>query len=692
MASTQLRIFVSPKGNDGWSGTAREVNRARGAGPVATLHRALELVREARASRSAPPREISITLARGDYVLSRGLVVDRSLLGKGPCALAIRAQAGEKVRILGGVPITGFRPVSDQRVRERFAPGARQHIVEADLKEAGIADAGRFSSRGFGRKVEAAHLELFYRGQPMTVARWPNEGFLTMAGYPEGAGIPDDHRGTIGALDQGFLYEGDRPKSWASTENIWVHGYWAWDWANSYEEVESIDTERRLVKTKPPRGHYGFRKGNRFFFLNVLEELDAPGEYYVDAKSGTLYFWPPGGMKGAEVLASVVEDPLLTLDETEGITIEGIRWEAARGRGIVVKGGRDNTVQGCAFHNLGTTAVTVEGGTGHRVLSCDMSGMGEGGISLVGGDRQTLTSSRQEAANNHIWAIGRWSRTYCPAVEARGVGMRVAHNLIHDLPHIGIVYWGNEMRIEYNHIHHATLETGDAGAIYTGRDYTARGNVVRFNYIHDMGGYGMGTMGVYLDDCVSGQTIYGNVFVRVQRAAFIGGGRDITVENNIFVECSPAVAVDARGLDKSPVWHNMVYKFMKGRLDEVKHHKPPYSVRYPELKQLDRYYARDDGVPPEGNVVARNVSVASTWMDSGWHSVAAKYLTLADNVVTDTRHFVDASTGDYRFKKSSPLLSLGFEQIPFREIGLVKDRFRKVLDKPATAPHRPWKP
>ncbi|MCZ7636318.1 MAG: hypothetical protein M5U12_09950 [Verrucomicrobia bacterium] len=52
---------------------------------------------------------------------------------------------------------------------------------------------------------------------------------------------------------------------------------------------------------------------------------------------------------------------------------------------------------------------------------------------------------------------------------------------------------------------------------------------------------------------MSGTEITGNIFYRVQRAAFLGG-RDHLVVNNIFVDCDPAVEVDGRGLDSSPVW------------------------------------------------------------------------------------------------------------------------------------------
>ena len=80
-------------------------------------------------------------------------------------------------------------------------------------------------------------------------------------------------------MSEGFTYEGDRPRRWQNTDDLWVHGYWAWDWANSYERLDTIDHAQRLVKTAPPHGLYGFRTGQRIYFLNVLEELDQPGEW-----------------------------------------------------------------------------------------------------------------------------------------------------------------------------------------------------------------------------------------------------------------------------------------------------------------------------------------------------------------------------------------------------------------------------
>ena len=666
-------LYVSPSGNDHWTGRLAEPNAGHTDGPFTTLERARDELR----LHPAPGATIWL---RGDYVLTESFMLDARDSGMPGQPVVYRSMPGEQARLLGGKRVTNFRPVSDASVLSRLDPEARLHVVEADLPELGITDFGQFRSRGLVRSMSPAHLELFFKGRPMTVARWPNEGemagldsapgFTRIAGWPEGAGHDDEHGREIGSLTGGFFYDSDRPGRWATLDNVWLHGYWAWDWANSYEAVESIDVERRLIKTKPPHGSWGFRTGNRFYFLNVLEELDQPGEFYVDRQTGKLYFWPPEPLEGAEALVSILESPVVWMKNASHVALQDVAVEAGRGMGVQIEGGAGNKVERCVLRNVGNHAVQVDGGMGHTVSGCEMYGTGDGGVFVSGGDRKTLQSCDHLIHNNHIHHLSRWSRCYTPAIHASGVGIRMTHNLIHDLPHSGIIFWGNEMRIEYNDIHHVTLESGDAGAVYTGRDFTARGNLIRYNYIHDTGGYDWGTMAVYLDDCVSGETVYGNVFARVQRAAFIGGGRDNVVENNIFVDCKPAVWVDARGLDQKVVWHNMVYKTMKERLDAMNHHQPPYSERYPELQQLDAYYAKDDGVPPEGNVIARNICVGGAWIETSWHKDAASYLTVVDNLVGVDPCFVDPAHDDYRLRDDSPAFALGFKPIPVEQIGM----------------------
>ena len=587
------------------------------------------------------------------------------------------AYGGESVILLGGRRIDGFQPVAGES-RERLAAAAREHVLQADLRQLGIDDFGSLHSRGFGRPTVAAHCELLFDGRPMTLARWPNEGEWTqIAGFPEATAQDDGHGTKFGNLEDGFLYDGDRPNHWQDTSDLWVHGYWSWDWANSYERVAVLDTQQRLIKTASPFGQYGFRTGQRFYFLNVLEELDQPGEWFLDRKSGTLYFWPPEESAGHVTVISLLDQPFVRFSNVSHTTIQGLTLEAARGNAVEIQGGSGNRLAGCRLRNIGNWGVRIDGGTDHGVLSCDITDTGDGGVSLSGGDRQTLTPGGHFVENCHFARQGRWSKCYVPAVLMSGVGLRASHNLIHDHPHCAILFTGNEHLIDFNEIHHIALETGDVGAIYTGRDWTYRGNRIRHNFIHHTGGVGMGSMGVYMDDCVSGTEVFGNIFYKVHWAMFIGGGRDHRVENNVFVDCDPAVRMDGRGLDKSPVWYNMVYDFMKKQLQAVP--QDLYRARYPAIANLDRYYATTDGFPPEDNVVVRNICVGK-WLEVGWHA-NPDWVKLEDNFVGDDPGFVAPHEMDFRLKPDAQPLTQGFQNIPADQIGLRVDEYRPVVSK-----------
>jgi hypothetical protein len=433
--------------------------------------------------------------------------------------------------------------------------------------------------------------------------------------------------------------------------------------------------DQRLIKTAAPFGNYGFRVGQRFCFLNVLEELDEPGEYYVDRAGGVLYFWPPRPLGEGETWVSLLESPMVEVNGTRNVTLQGLTFECTRGEGLRIKYGQGNCLRDCTIRNIGDDAVYFEGGRENRVEGCHIYNTGDAGIYAWGGDRKKLEPCGHAIENNPLHHIGRWTKCYVPAVAANGVGIRIAHNLIHDHPHAGILFTGNDHVIEYNEIHHVALETGDVGAIYIGRDWTFLGNVIRHNYIHDVGGVGMGSMGVYIDDGAGGMTIYGNVFRNVQRAAFIGGGRHNTIENNLFIDCRPAVQIDGRGLDKSPIWHDMVHKTMKQSLEDMNYTEPPFRARFPELLELTDYLKGDKGVPPEGNIVCRNICVGGKWLEIGWHATA-EMVQIRDNLVDQDPLFVDAAKGNYQLRDDSPAFKLGFKRIPVEQIGLMKDKYR----------------
>ena len=708
-AGPATQLYVAPNGSDSNPGTRSK--------PFATLERARDEARQFYQQARLPKTGLTIWLRGGDYIRTNAFELSSIDSGRAEAPVTWRACPGERVRLLGGRKLTSFEPVTDPATLARLPAAARSQVRQVNLAAIGLSDFDKMSSRGFGRPLTPAHCELFYGARPMTLARWPNESqFERIAGVPDSGATKDEHGGQMGKLEEGFLYSGDRPRQWHDIRDLWVHGYWSWDWANSYERVASIDPDRHLVKTVAPYGQYGFRKGQRFYYLNVLEELDQPGEWFLDRQSGMLYFWPPETEQGTpapstglplhsnagshskqnnisttpEVVLSLLAEPLLNLDNVAHVTFSGLILEATRGSAVQIRGGTSNRIAGCLIQDIGDYGVTIDGGLGHGVLSCDIFDTGDGGVSIDGGNRQTLQPAGHFVENCHFARQGRWSKCYVPAVLIGGVGQRASHNLIHDHPHCAILYTGNDHLIDFNEIHHIALETGDVGAIYTGRDYSFRGNRLRHNYIHDTGGVGMGSMGMYMDDCVSGTEIYGNLFYQVQRAAFLGGGRDHQVVNNIFVNCNYAVELDGRGMDRSPVWHDMVDKTMRERLMAMP--ATLYRDHYPALKTLDQYYgppggpaiegAAFKGVPPENNFVAHNLCVGK-WLKEYWHATPGM-LRAENNLTNAGSQFIhplpeSPCAADFALKRDSTAWALGFQPIPLDKIGLHTDKLRAAL-------------
>ena len=660
-AAAGTSLYVSPAGRDTWSGRLKAPDRARTDGPFASLERARDEIRRLKQEGGLPAGGVTVWVRGGDYEVSAPLALTAQDSGEWGKSVTWRACEGEQVRLLGGRLVTGWQPVTDRAVLDRLDPAARGKVRQANLRALGITDFGG---------VESGGLELFFAGRRMTLARWPNEGFTKIVDTV--GGEPYDIRGTWGDKVGKFTYEGDRPSRWVGEKDPWAHGYWFWDWSDQRQAIASVDPEKKVISLKPPYHGYGYRKGQWYYAFNLLSELDQPGEWYLDRETGIIYFWPPSDLRRGRPVVSVL-DSLVTMTDVSRVTLRGLILEATRGTAVVMRGGEGNRVVGCTLRNLGASAISVSGGRNHGVVACDIYQTAQGGISLSGGDRPTLTPAGHYADNNHIHHYSEVNRMYHPAISLQGVGNRATHNLIHDTPHMAIMFGGNDHAIEYNEIHHVCLESNDAGAIYAGRDWTMRGTIIRYNYLHEIQGFeNRGCVGVYLDDMFCGTEISSNLFYRVCMAAFIGGGRDVTITNNLFVDCNPSVHIDARALGWAA---DTVPTTMMERLQAMPYQDALWRSRYPALAGI----TGDDPAAPRGNLVARNVSVGGRWINT--EDKAKPLVRFEDNLIDQKPDFVRQVGDRWVLPDDSPAYRMGFVPIPLAKIGLYPDSRRPAQSK-----------
>ncbi len=654
-AFADVRLYVAPYGNDAWSGRMATCNRDETDGPFATLERARDAIRTIKEQTGLPAGGVLVEIVGGTYERDRAFELTKADSGEMDRPIVYRAAVDAEVRLIGGRVVTDWKPVTDPAVLERLDPASRRKVMQADLKAQGIADYGEVASGG---------LELFFYDQPAPLARWPNQGFTEIRDVTDE--LPIVVHGRKGSQVGKFHYEGDRPERWVDENDLWLHGYWFWDWSDQYKQVATIDVDRQLIQLAPSDHGYGFRRGARYYALNVLAELDEPGEWQLNRQTGILYFWPPVSIEAGRPTVSVIGSLVVARDVSH-VTIQGLLLEDVRGTAVKVIDGIDTRMVGCTIRNTGDQGVEITGGQKNAIIGCDIYNTAGGGSTLSGGHLPTLTPAEHLAENNHIHHFGRWKRTYTPAVAITGVGNRIRHNLFHDGPHNAVQLGGNDHLIEFNEFHDVCLETDDVGAFYMGRDWTQRGNVVRYNYFHHLGKHGGGAsvMAIYLDDWASGTTVFGNLCYKAGRAVLIGGGRDNTVENNIFVDCTPSVHVDSRGLGWAKSYFDGTDPTLVDRLNSVDYRHPPWSTRYPQLLTL----YDDEPAIAKGNLIARNISVGGSWADL-LDGLTDKVVTFADNWIGDDPHFVDREKGDFRLKDDSPAFPLGFRPIPLDQIGL----------------------
>ncbi|XP_052258951.1 uncharacterized protein LOC127863459 isoform X1 [Dreissena polymorpha] len=275
----------------------------------------------------------------------------------------------------------------------------------------------------------------------------------------------------------------------------------------------------------------------------------------MDRSSINLYVWMPtedGNISSSDITyVSLLDDCIHVPQNVHDITFSDFTLEACRGNGIYGNNVHHVQIQNLEIRNTGLAGARLNGDTRDVTISqCMIHDVG-GGIKLAGGKRGLLESSGAVIENNEIYDFSRLGAVNYHAISVYSVGHLVRHNTIYNGQYTGIWFMGNDIVMEYNHVHHTCMNASDCGALHTGRDWTTRGNIIRYNLVTETLRLvpGADVRGVMLDDQSSSTTIVNNVFYNNEVHVNIGGGRDNIVSNNVFYGSTRySMQVDGRGV------------------------------------------------------------------------------------------------------------------------------------------------
>ncbi len=650
--------------------------------PVADLSGALGLVKKAVKAGLTEP--LTVHLSEGEY-LTEGLVMGEDASGTPEFPVCWKAEG--KVTVNGGLTLSPslFTGLSGEE-KERLRGDAKEKVVKCDLTKLGLTrdDWGEMCAIGNyhsgnnydGAVVSPMWCELFVNGTRQEIARYPDRDFL-FCGEPVKEGI-DKHRGLLEEEfakvrnPEGDIYSIDpetakRAASWKSLDGVWMFGYPMFGWADMSSPVVSIDPDKCTMETAWVSS-MGIREHGSYYLYNIFEELDCPGEWFLDREKGILYLYPAAELETADIKLSLITTGLVRVEDGHDIVFSGIDFTGTRGDGLEIKGKRIK-IENCVIRNVAGWAVVLEG-EDCLVTGSEIERTGRGGIRLTGGDRADLTPSGDVVSYNHIHHIAEIFRTYNAAVELFGVGHLVTHNEIHDSAHVAILFHGNNHVMEYNEIYEVCKLADDASAIYAGRDYTIAGNIIRYNCFHDMrsdADNSIGIFGTYCDDNMGATYIEHNVFIRCQSAVLFHGGHDLNFRGNLIALHCPKSVYSIR-------FHRFFYwrALLPGgyhleRIKAVPWQSEVWKKAYPHLSEYITWDPENVQCCPHycdvsGNVLIDHmpIDINFDWAEESYHN------RVENNTIMDA-----LPTGDFRklCEETIPEMVEGFEAIPFSRIG-----------------------
>ncbi|QSF44047.1 Ig-like domain-containing protein [Paenibacillus tianjinensis] len=688
-------FYVATNGSDSNNGTKDA--------PFLTLEKARDTIRSLKAKKGLPNGGVTVYLREGRYERTASFELRQQDSGEAGKPITYTAYPGESVTLSGAEQLakSAFVPVTDPAVLSRIiSTEARTKVLTADLAALGITDYGQLSRHGYYLANDLSQvppMELYVAGQGMTLARWPNESTVQMDEILDPGPTRKDPNGEVHTRGGTFTYTYDRPQYWTQADDIWLDGIFGYSWEWSYNKIASIDTAAKSITLR-----YGEMSGlfknwypDFHFAQNLLEEIDMPGEYYIDRQAGKLYFLPNAEFAAADpdIEVTMLKTPMINALDASYIDFSELVLENGRDSAAVFMGGSHMRILNSEIRNFTNSGVLVNTqsrfyynifdgapGTDHAIISTHIHHIGGTAVTLAGGNKTTLQPGNNAVENSHIHDFAYYHKAYNPGVLLSGVGNRMSHNELHDAPHPGVLIFGNDHVVEYNEIYDVCTTFSDLGAIYmnAGEQPQERGTVIRRNYFHNIGETKAGVEGVYPDNFTMGLTIDENIFYKMGNSAIKNnGGAHILTRNNIFIDSKVPYDYADMFLGDEPddqVPLNYMPKWQALFAANNNFTGTPYMTKYPELANFfteNRYY-------PDTNTFQGNVVYNPSLPRSVTTNVYGAYdkfglVQYADNwVTTEDPGFTNLAGGDLSLRPDAEVFAAipGFPDIPFAEIGL----------------------
>lgn len=638
-ANAQEKVFYvnSGTGNDA-------TGNGSASAPWQSVQKARDAVRALRKTDGFPKDGVAVELTGTFMCPTETLEFTADDGGESADAPMIYRASADGALFIGGSQLKAewFTKVEDAETLARLKDCAKGKVFACDLTKAGIPQIEPLPVKF----RTWPSVELFANDRAMQIARFPNEGWLEIPNVIDRGVDPVDRtkdEWEFGVRPPVFEYSEDEPARWDVSRGVWLMGFWCMDWYSESLKLASIDKEKKQFTTEV-NSLYGVGNRNqwhtakrRYYAFNLLEELDAPGEWYIDQEKNVLYFYPVDGDLSS-VFLSVQKNPIFNIHDAKFFILDGIQAKCSLGLAVYLVRCEDSVIRNVRVYNMTNDGISISGGHRNGLTKSEVFGTGRTCVSLWGGDRKTLEKCENYVTHCHLHHSGRLQRNGGSCLTFNGCGCYIAHSLFHDSPYICVSYGGNEHLFEFNEIHSAMMESGDGGGMYTGRDWGSLGNVVQFNYFHHFGAAGVEwqkshgldpdyqplkesimVMGVYLDDCDSGDTVQNNVFYKTGWSAFVGGGRYNKILNNLFLDCTCAVHFDDRGLVRAKPGEGFKngWDLLK-KIQDLGFDQSPWKERYPFIQNV----MEDDPKLPLHNTVEGNVSIGSVWLQM--HNSAQK--------------------------------------------------------------------